>query len=434
MAEEKIYNPDDIGIDGLVHDQETNGNEGDEETKKVDDQDQFIPGSNGQETDGDGGNENGGEYKSKDEETKPEGEGEVPSFSDDNLDPDLPDAKLGDSKSKNEKYTLEDLGLGDNFKTVDDIKKANIPNVLKEHNELKKELAQLRKFRETVKEKAKNLANPFADESIKKYNDFAKSTGINEPFVANAVMNNDIDAMDDKQVLILAEIAKNPELANKRVQLENKINRTYKLGEYRDKDDDDEFIDDPSAQEDMELAASTAKKELKDLKSKIKSEDANIDDLFGETQEVDPEKVKGQWGTVAEKIVENVKKIPIFGKGDNPYGYYELNEKQQSAIKDEVINNAVTNGLLLTEENGKETVQRAYNTVVNRLLLENQRSINTAIYNLGKKAQMKEYQKKNFNPSGGSLEDGARYVEKQGGQEGILSADEAADRAMRDYY
>lgn len=362
-------------------------------------------------------------------------------FSDDNLDPDIEVEEKKDDAldADTPKYTLNELFGEGIFKTPEEIKSANIPTILKEHSTLKEKVQKHNQIIEKYKEKIKQLANPFASDDVKKLNTVIKSTGISNPYVANRIMNIDTEKMDAKDVIVLAELIKNPDLASKRDKIENRINRKYHLGDSRpftEIEDEDtgnmvkKYHDDQDALDEMELDAETAKKEINDIKEKIKDDDIDIEELL-KVDDVDTSELKKVWEPIIPDILSKIVEIPIqLSPNSEPIGFYKINREWLDSQKEKLLEMAISDNLLFDEKNITKSVEKVYHTVVNRFYAEHQMKINQAIWNNATKKALATIKQKAKNPSGGTSTETRYITSNNDSKVKVMSADQAADEAM----
>ncbi len=360
-------------------------------------------------------------------------------FSNDNLDPEIKDEEKSDEGKSDEgkdvdKYGINELFGEGVFNSVDEIKNANIPSVLKEHKELKAEVQKYNQIIDQYKEKIKQLASPFASDNLKKINSFVKSTGIDDPYIAGRMLSVDIKELGDKEAIILNELLKDPDLVANRSLLEKKIDRTYKLGDYRPfKEDSNEegeaikkFYDDEDALGDMKIDAIKAKKELSAIKAKIKDEDVNIEELM-KINDVNTEEIQKTLQPIIPEILKRIESVPLLGGK----GIYKIDKTWLDNQVESLLNDAVSNNLKFdTTDNAKQSAERIYNTVVDRFYRENRKNIETAIFNLGRKSGISEIKKIASNPSGGTPRD-TKHIKSDQENNGVKTADQAYQEAMQ---
>ena len=144
-----------------------------------------------------------------------------------------PDEKKPDEKKPDEYKEVPDPEAirtdmlremwGDQFKTVEDFKKANRPEALKELTTLRQ------KNQELSESLAKKPKHAFASDDIAKFNEFARETGIKDAAIFNKLNGTDVANMDAMDALILQRIIEDPSLAGKEPQVRRTLERRFNV-------------------------------------------------------------------------------------------------------------------------------------------------------------------------------------------------------------
>jgi hypothetical protein len=284
--------------------------------------------------------------------------------------------------------------FGDHFKTVEDVKKANIPASLQELTTLR----QKNKDLETqLQAKPKTQ---FVNEDIAKLNEFVRETGIKDVGVFNRLNATDIANMSDMDALVMQQIIENPSLAGKEPQvrkfLEKRFNVDSKQVESGDLTQDDLEINLIG----MTSEGAKAKTKLQELKSKIKMPEPPKEDIpEGGKAKWTPEietKQKALWENGYTKLYEKFAtiEIPIKG-GTAPLINFGIPEESRSTVLKNVTGYMVNNQLEVNEANGKAAINMARA----ELILGNLDQIIHAVSEHVRGLKEEEYLKLYHNPS-----------------------------------
>jgi hypothetical protein len=284
--------------------------------------------------------------------------------------------------------------FGDHFKTVEDVKKANIPASLQELTTLR----QKNKDLETqLQAKPKTQ---FVNEDIAKLNEFVRETGIKDVGVFNRLNATDIANMSDMDALVMQQIIENPSLAGKEPQvrkfLEKRFNVDSKQVESGDLTQDDLEINLIG----MTSEGAKAKTKLQELKSKIKMPEPPKEDIpEGGKAKWTPEietKQKALWENGYTKLYEKFAtiEIPIKG-GTAPLINFGIPEESRSTVLKNVTGYMVNNQLEVNEANGKAAINMARA----ELILSNLDQIIHAVSEHVRGLKEEEYLKLYHNPS-----------------------------------
>ncbi len=255
--------------------------------------------------------------------------------------------------------TLKEI-FGDQFKTVDEAKQANITGQLQELGTLREGKTDL---------EAKLAAKPktaFANDDIALFNEFVKETGNNNFGVFNTVNSADIANMDTMDAMVTLAVLETPALAGQEGNLKKSFERKYNL--------------DPEKVEESELALNKvsllqdgekAKKSLLEVKSKLKMPEPaeEIPPASAPKVMTDEEKqsLQTNWGKIATKIGEQYGTIPIPMKDSKePVLSYQIDGEIQKVAVQGAVEYCVQNQMELNEDN----VKRVAGIMQNQLLVK----------------------------------------------------------------
>ena len=182
---------------------------------------------------------------------------------------DVPDTETIRTTMLNEMF-------GEQFKTVEDVKNANIPASLQE----------LTTLRQRAKELETQLATKpkhnFASDDIAMFNEFARETGIKDASVFNKLHVTDVANMEPMDALITQHIIENPSLASKEPQVRRYFEMKYNVDSSKidpEKVESGDLTPEELEQNKLEYETNLigitsdgnkAKKQLAELKGKIK--------------------------------------------------------------------------------------------------------------------------------------------------------------------
>ena len=283
--------------------------------------------------------------------------------------------------------------FGDRFKTVEDVKKANIPGALQELETLRQKNQEL---------ETQNKARPkhnFANDNIAKFNEFVRETGIDDAGVFNKLNGADVANMDAMDALILQRIIEDPSLAGKEPQVRRTLERRFNVdpkkvesGELTQDEFDDNMLE-------VTSEGRKAKAKLSEFKGKIKMPEQPADLPPAEKPKWTPEIEKTQregWTQVNEAMVKEFEKIPIPIKGSKePIVNFVLSEEAKKAIKDKYLNLVVNNQMEVNDTNIKTTAFQMYSEAI----LSNLDGIAHAIFERARSMNEEEYLRLYSNPS-----------------------------------
>ena len=239
--------------------------------------------------------------------------------------------------------------FGDRFKSVEEAKKV-IPDVFQQIETLRQEKENLEK---KLQEKPKT---DFADDEVALYNEFVRNTGVKSYDLFRRINEQDIDAMDDLDKLVLKKVIENPKLIGQEDKVRAYLEKRYGLTEGEFEPEEIEINKIGLASE-----VATVTKELKEMKENLKVPEPA-------TKEIPPEeveKMKEDWKKVGTVMIGKIKEIPVPVNGsDTPLMTFKIPEEQLADLENEVAEYAVKNGFELNEKNVKAIGNIIYNMAV----------------------------------------------------------------------
>lgn len=260
--------------------------------------------------------------------------------------------------------------FGDQFKTVEDVKKANISASLKELETLRQKNQELDAL---VKAKPKHQ---FANDDIAKMNEFVRETGIKDVNVFNKLNSSDLANMSDIDALVLNHVIENPRLASESPQeirgyFERKYNvdaskidpKLVESGDLTQEEFERNKREYKYNQMDMQAEADKVKAKLSELKAKIKMPEPS-DEPDATTKKWTPEvetKQKAAWSTVSEAVGKEFSKIPLVPKGwKEPIANFVVPEEVKKVVLQTALDYAVSNQMEATPENIEAIAKAMY--------------------------------------------------------------------------
>jgi hypothetical protein len=284
--------------------------------------------------------------------------------------------------------------FGEQFKTVEDVKKANISASLHELATLRQKNQEL----ETqVKAKPKHA---FVNENVAKMNEFIRETKIEDVGVFNKINATDVANMDSMDALVLQHIIENPSLAGKEPQVRRYFETKYNV-------DSNKVDAGDLTQDELEINlvgvtsdGTKAKAKLMELKSKIKMPEVPAEETPSGKSKWAPEvetQQKAIWETVNSKMGEEFAKIPIRIKGSTePIVNFSIPEESKKAVLKTALDYAVSNQMEVNEANVKAVANMMYS----ELILANLDQITHAVFERARSMNEAEALKLYHNPSG----------------------------------
>jgi hypothetical protein len=308
---------------------------------------------------------------------------------------------------------------GDQFKTVEDFKKANIPEALKELPTLRQ------KVQELTDSLAKKPKHAFASDDIAKFNEFARETGIKDAGVFNKLNATDVANMDPMDALILQRIIDDPTLAGKEPQVRRSLERRYNVdskkvtaGDLTQEELDDNLLE-------VNSDGNKTKTKLQELKGKIKMPDipAELPPAGKAKWTPEIEKVQKEgWTKTNEAMVKEFEKIPIPIKGGKePIVNFVLPEEARKSLAEKYSNFAVNNQMEVNDPaNVKNTAIQMYSEAIVSNLDEIIYTVSERIRSMSAEEYLKAYS----NPS-------SKNTDQPDKHEGPLSDEEKAEKAFQ---
>jgi len=251
--------------------------------------------------------------------------------------------------------------FGEQYKTVEDVKKANIPGALKELEILRQKNQELDAL---VKAKPKHQ---FANDDIAMMNEFVRETGIKDAGVFNKLHVSDVANMEPMDALVLQHVVENPSLAGKEPQVRRYFETKFSVDpskidpkKVEAGDLTQEQLDQNKADYEVNLIGVTAegakaKAKLTDLKGKIKMPEAPAEETpAGEvkwTPEIETQH-KTAWTKVGEAMIGEFAQLPIRAKGaTDPIVNFALPEDAKKSLLSDTMDYIVSNQMEVNKEN-----------------------------------------------------------------------------------
>jgi hypothetical protein len=257
--------------------------------------------------------------------------------------------------------------FGDQFTSVDDLKKKNIPEVLKE-------IATLRQQNQTLSAEKEELSgklnikpkNNFANDDVALFNEFVKTTGNRSFDVFQRLNGKDVANMDDMDAIVLTRMLDNPGLSAKEPQLRKHVEKTYNVDPEQVSEEELEINKIGLAEDGYK-----AKLKLQELKGKLKIPEP--DQSAPPTTPVwTPEQenqAKAIWTAANKAMGEKLSKIPIFMPNNKePFINFAIPEETQKAIETNALDFAVSNHMEANEENLTSVAKFMYSELIMRNL------------------------------------------------------------------
>lgn len=293
--------------------------------------------------------------------------------------------------------------FGDQFKTVEDFKKANIPEALKELPTLRQ------KVQELSDSLAKKPKHAFASDDIAKFNEFARETGIKDASVFNKINATDVANMTVMDALVLQHIIENPSLAGQEPQVRRYFERKYDVdpakidpkkvesGDLTQEQLDQNKLDYESNLIGVTSDGNKAKTKLQELKGKIHMPETPAEETPAKkwTPEIET-KQKTDWSKVNEKMGETFSTIPILlEEGKDPIVNFVLPEEAKKLVLQNALDYVVSNQLEVNPAN----VESVANAMFQDILHQNRTKIYHAIFERARSMTEEEILKVYHNPS-----------------------------------
>lgn len=246
---------------------------------------------------------------------------------------------------------------------------------------------------------AKSEINPFANPLVKKVNEmFANGASSQEVQKFISIQGLDFDKMDAKDAIIRRMQMENNGVSN------NSIEKLYKEKYYKkvvttDEDGEDK-VEQVLQDHLIELDAVKAKEYLNSQKVALSNPQAIKDKEVAQAKAAELGK---KWGVVTKAILGSTKEIPLNLKDEEKgidYSFkYAVPKENLERIEKMLIQNAVSNGMELTEKNAQALREQAiqaykithFDDFVNNLVMD--------VYAKAKEAAILEVSNGNYKPS-----------------------------------
>jgi hypothetical protein len=281
---------------------------------------------------------------------------------------------------------------GDQFASVEDFKKANIPAALQERETLRRRNEEL----ETqVKAKPKHA---FATDELAMLNEFTRETGIKDVGVFGKLHSTEVANMDAMDALILQRIIDDPSLAGKEPQVRRMLEKRYNVdskkveaGEMTQEDLDDNLLE-------VSSDGRKAKEKLLGLKAKIKMPEPEAE-VIPQGKKWTPEieaTQKANWQKVSEKMGDTFATIPILMEGaKEPIANFVLPEDVKKVINKNALDFVINNQMEVNEANVRNVAMQMYSDAV----LPNFDKIVKIVFDRARSMTEEEFLKTYSNPS-----------------------------------
>jgi hypothetical protein len=284
--------------------------------------------------------------------------------------------------------------FGDQFTSVEDLKKKNIAATLKEVETLRQQTQSLTREKDelTGRLNLKPKSN-FANDDVALFNEFVKTTGIKSFEVFSRLNSTDIANMDYMNAIILARLLENPELTAKEPQLRKHVEKTYNVDPEQVSEDDLEINKIGLAQE-----GAKAKQKLQELKGKLKIPDPDPESTSRVTTWTPEQETQAKtvWGTANKAMSEKLSKLPVYlPESKEPFINFAIPEEIQKAVETTALDYAISNQMETTPEN----LNAVANFMYSEYWLRNKEKIAHAIFEKARSLTKEESLKFYHNPS-----------------------------------
>jgi len=255
--------------------------------------------------------------------------------------------------------------FGTNFASMDDVE--SFKGVLSE-------LPVLQDAKQKYDEIKGQSVAKFHSKNIEEINNFALQTGIEDPAFVKQVKQFSLgDKKDPVEALAIAEILKDPSLADKKDLLMKSIRREYKTSYNEDLYGDElEEAQERAQMEQFRLdrKAAEATKLISETMDKVQKAGPvlTVNDTIQQKQEL-----KAQWANIVESNTDQIfGKVPVqVPKGKDKNGqdifetidYIELSPAEAKEQAQLVVNRLVNSGLEINQENLINAVSEQYDMI-----------------------------------------------------------------------
>jgi len=315
-----------------------------------------------------------------------------------------------DNIAEQERLVKEKLALDDgekptfNFKeefgeTMDTPEK--IKEALKNHEITKSQAAQLKSELDLREQKIKELeGNLFANETLYKLNEIAKTKPEDYPTYLNLVFNKQTPL----EILEMKFVKDNPDYKDKMDEVKAFIEGKYDVDEVVDTEDLQQLKDKRNRMIQLDIDSKEARRELlKDFDEIKVPEKVDLEKIESEKKEKElaqEKEIKTGWDEITPKVITDFKVLPIFTKGkndENPKHFmdFEISDDMRKQYGEEMNDFLVSNKKPLN----KESIGEAISYIENRFFLDNKEAIFQTVADKARAMNDEEYALKYHNPS-----------------------------------
>ena len=261
--------------------------------------------------------------------------------------------------------------FGDQFTSVDDLKKINIPEKLREAETLREQVKALAAEKEQISSQLE--AKPktqFVNDDLALFNEFVRETGVQSFDVFNRINSAEIANMDDMDAVVLTRLLETPELINHEPRLRKNIEKVLNV----DSDDDGYSDDDGPPMPNINLIreGKKAKEKLLEIKGKLKIPETEVEPTNTARPEWTVEQktqAEGVWSNASEAMAGKLGTLEITLPGAKvPLTNYAVPEEILNAVKQDAVKRAVGGQLGVTDDNITDMARYMYAEIILRSL------------------------------------------------------------------
>ncbi len=180
------------------------------------------------------------------------------------------------------------FGENSQYKTIEDIAKLRVGELLPEHAKLKGQYSELDKANRTLQDRLAVTSSPQYQNALK-YAHFAKETQIDDPVIFRKIETLDPGKLDPISALVLRDVCETPSEIENMAQLKEYYMRKYHLGDYAtetEKEDGTKVkVEDELDKVALRRDAVSATKFLTGLKDKINAFKPEVEDVAAKREE-----------------------------------------------------------------------------------------------------------------------------------------------------
>ena len=283
--------------------------------------------------------------------------------------------------------------FGDQFTSVDDLKKIDIPTKLKE-------VEQLRQLKQSLEDQNRDLSEKlsvkpksnYADDDIALFNEFVRDTKIKDWNIFSRINKTDVATMDFKDAILLSKILEEPELIAQEPRLRKQIEKTYNVDPEQLDEDEVELNQLSLAQEGLK-----ARRKIQEFKSKLKIPEPGAENDSDRQWTPEQQKeISAQWDAASKAMGEKLSKIPVFlPNTKEPFINFTIPEEMQKAIMKEAAALALDNRMEIDEKALTNVAKFMYS----ELIMRNFDSIAHSIFEKARSLSEKEVRERYHNPT-----------------------------------